>query len=168
MRELSPEIAEQLREQLERAAAGRSARSYGDKAEKARGVSARDGVIEAMFLLAAVDGKVTTLEVAQFADGIDSAFPDDTEADVEALVKHLAERLAKEGWDRRLAAVKEALHGTDLAETAYRCAASVAFVDDVIEHAEAAALEALAGALGIPTDRAQAILREVRTELFGA
>jgi tellurite resistance protein len=167
MRELSPEIAEQLRAQLERAAAGRPARASSEGAAAPAG-SARDAIVEAMFLLAAVDGRVTPLEVAQFADGIEAAFGADAEADVEALVARLADRLAAEGWERRLAAVKAALAGTEHAETAYRLAAAVAFVDDTIEHAEAAALEALGGALGVDADRAQALLRDVRVELFGA
>jgi tellurite resistance protein len=166
MRELSPEIAEQLREQLERAALGRPARTFGDGAAGAAG-SPAEGVVEAMFLLAAVDGRVTTLEVAQFAEGVETVLGADAPADIEELVKSLAARLATEGWDRRLAAVKQSLAGSSLAETAYRLAAAVAFVDDVIEHAEAAALEALASALGIGEERAAAILREVRADLFG-
>jgi hypothetical protein len=46
-------------------------------------------------------------------------------------------------------------------------AASVAFVDDTIEDAEAKALDALAHALGIADDRAHAIMAEVHAELFG-
>jgi hypothetical protein len=43
----------------------------------------------------------------------------------------------------------------------------VAFVDDNVVHAEAAAIDALAGALGIPADDSQRILGEVQEELFG-
>jgi tellurite resistance protein len=59
------------------------------------------------------------------------------------------------------------LAGTEHAEQAYRLAASVAFVDDHVEHAEAAALDSFARALGIDDGRAHEIMREVRAELFG-
>ena len=167
MREFSPETAEQLRAQLERATAGQPARGWEKGKSPAEAGERREAVVEATFLMAAVDGKVTALELGQFAGGIEAVFGDEAGTDFEALAKTMAARLAAEGWDRRLAAVKAALAGTDLAETAYRLAAGVAFVDDTIEHAAAAALEAMAGALGLSEERAQALLAEVRTELFG-
>jgi hypothetical protein len=49
---------------------------------------------------------------------------------------------------------------------AFRLAAGVAFVDDHVAHAEAAALEAMASALAISADESQEILYDVREALF--
>jgi tellurite resistance protein len=164
MRELSPEIVEQLVEHLNRAAAGTPAR---DKPAEGAPVTAtvREAIVETGFLVAAVDGDVSPLELVQFAEAVEAVFGAD--ADAQTLVKRMADRLGTDGWARRVAAVHEAIAGTEHAETAYRLAAAVAFVDDMIEHAEAAALEALARAFGLSEQRAHAIMTEVRTELFG-
>jgi tellurite resistance protein len=63
--------------------------------------------------------------------------------------------------------VCSALRGSDLVETTYRVAAAVAFVDGRLDPAEAAALDAIAAALAIAADRAEALRAEVRAELFG-
>jgi hypothetical protein len=64
-------------------------------------------------------------------------------------------------------AVAHAIEGSGKAEGAFRIAVGVAFIDDDVAHAEAAALEAFARNLGISDDRAHAIMGEVREELFG-
>ena len=48
---------------------------------------------------------------------------------------------------------------------AFRLAAGVAFVDDHVAHAEAAAIDAFAAALGIESEESEMILREVQEEL---
>jgi hypothetical protein len=50
---------------------------------------------------------------------------------------------------------------------AFRLAAAVAFVDDHVAHAEAAAIDALAAVLDLSRDVSQQILNEVRDTLFG-
>lgn len=49
----------------------------------------------------------------------------------------------------------------------FRLAAGVAFVDDLVANAEAAAIDTLAGALGLEKAASQAILRDVHEALFG-
>lgn len=159
-------ISADLARQLQKATAALPTETAVAAAEGAA-ITPREAVLEAMFLVAAVDGHVSTLEVAQFAEGVEAVLGADADGDVQALVRKMADRLSEEGWQKRLASVERALVGTEHAEQAYRLAASVAFVDDAIEHAEAAALEALAGAFGISDDRAHAIMGEVRAELFG-
>ena len=157
MRELSPETSRQLAEQLARVP--RTA------------TSARDLVLEAAFLLAAVDGQVTPLELGQFgeiaADAAEATGGAPSAVDTPALAKELAARLQSDGWKRRAEAIGAALVGTPHAEAALRAAATVAFVDDAIAPAEAEALDTLASALGLAEERAEAILAAVRVELFG-
>ena len=50
---------------------------------------------------------------------------------------------------------------------AFRLAAGVAFVDDHVAHAEAAAIDSLASALELDADESQSLLREVVDTLFG-
>ena len=154
MRELSPDVVKQLLEQL-------------DKARPAGAAGVREAMIEITFLVAAVDGKVTALEVAQFAEAVETIFGAGADGDTDVLVGRMAERLAKEGWGPRMAAVEKALAGSEHRETAYRLAAGVAFVDDTIAEAEAEALDRLARGLGISGERADVIMTEVHDELFG-
>ena len=159
MRELSPETVKQLYDQLERTAVAARA--------EAASALVRDAMIEAVFLVAAADGKVTPLEIAQFADAVEAIHHGGPDGDADALVTRMAERLQGEGPAARMAAVEAALVGSEHREAAYRMAASVAFVDDTIEDAEAKVLDGLARGLGIADDRAHAIMDEVHRELFG-
>ena len=67
----------------------------------------------------------------------------------------LNEKLESQGWNQRLASVAERLRDPEARAFAFRLAAGVAFVDDHVAHAEAAALEALASALKIGSDESQ-------------
>jgi tellurite resistance protein len=165
MHELAPETMAQLVEQLNDIAKGTPA---AQAAKQAAGddVGAREALVETAFLIAAVDGEVSPLEVAQFGEAIEAAFGDGNDLDVKAMLAKMASRLEAEGWEKRMKAVARAASGTH-AEGAYRIAVGVAFIDDDVAHAEAAALEAFARALGISDDRAHAIMGEVREELFG-
>jgi tellurite resistance protein len=166
MRELAPESMTQLVEQLNKIAAGSSAAQAAQPGEGGE-VAVRDAFVETAFLIAAVDGEVSALELGQFGGAIDAAFGDGNDLDATAMLTQMSKRLEGEGWDKRMKAVARALEGSDHAETAYRIAVGVAFVDDSVAHAEAAALEALGRALGLSDDRAHAIMGEVRNELFG-
>ena len=166
MRELAPETMAQLVEQLNDIAAGSPA-AQAAKPGAGDDVGVREALVEIAFLVAAVDGEVSPLEVAQFGGAIEAAFGDDNDLDVKAMLAQMASRLEAEGWDKRMKAVARALAGSKDAESAYRIAVGVAFVDDDVAHAEAAALEAFARALGVSDDRAHAIMGEVREELFG-
>ena len=125
--------------------------------------------VEAMFLMAAVDGEITDEEMAQLAASIQAI------ADMHAVegmkledtIQELNDKLARDGWNGRLEAVKERITTDEGKAFAFKLAAGVAFVDDHVAHAEAAAIDALAAALGLSQDESQAILREVSDELFG-
>lgn len=125
--------------------------------------------LEGMFLMAAVDGEVSPEEVAQLRASIEAIM--DMHAmenlELEPLLEELNEKLQKDGWKARLTDVARRIPTDDAKAYAFRLAAGVAFVDDNVEHAEAAAIDAFAAAMGLDTEASQEILREVVAELFG-
>jgi tellurite resistance protein len=131
-----------------------------------------EATVEAMFLMAAVDDEVSEEELAQLAASVDAftalptAPPGAKRIDVSAMLVKLNEKLAADGWSRRLALVAERLRDRESRAFAFRLAAGVAFVDDHVAHAEAAALEAMASALHIDAEESQEILYDVREALF--
>jgi hypothetical protein len=129
-----------------------------------------DATIEAMFLMAAVDGAVAGLEVSQLAATM-QAMLDTRERrgpiDLDATLVDLSRRLERDGWTARLDDVARRLRTEESRSFAFRLAAAVAFVDDHVAHAEAAAIDALAAALALSSDVSQQILHDVRDTLFG-
>lgn len=168
MRELSADRIQKLKSL---AAGGRSAHATvtsADPSFAARPISTeRDAIVEAMFLLAAVDGDISGSEIRQFGKAAAEVAAELSDEQLESLVADVADALRRDGWDRRLRAAAEALRGKPSAETAYRLATAVAFVDDEVAHAEAAALDALASALGLSAERAHELMTEAHRELFG-
>jgi hypothetical protein len=130
-----------------------------------------EATVEAMFLMAAVDGDLNDQELAQLAASVDAFSSLDAKApncvDAGPLLVVMNDKLEKEGWNQRLASVADRLREPEARAFAFRLAAGVAFVDDHVAHAEAAALEALASALHIGSDESQEILYDVRDSLFG-
>jgi hypothetical protein len=129
-----------------------------------------EATIEAMFLMAAVDGEVSKEEIDQLQASI-QAISDMHAIDgmsLEQTLESLSEKLARDGWSSRLETVASRITSAEGKAFAFRLAAGVAFVDDLVAHAEAAAIDAFAGKLGLSDDESQAILREVQEELFGA
>ncbi|MGO9000262.1 MAG: hypothetical protein ACLQVI_43595 [Polyangiaceae bacterium] len=129
-----------------------------------------DATIEAMFLMAAVDGAVAGQEVAQLAGTMQAML--DTQdrkgpIDLDATLVDLSRRLERDGWTARLDEVARRLRSEEARSFAFRLAAAVAFVDDQVVHAEAAAIDALAAALALSSDLSQQILHDVRDTLFG-
>lgn len=128
-----------------------------------------EATLEAMFLMAAVDGTITNEEVEQLA-GSFQAIVDMHEVsgiDLQKLMDQFNERLAHDGWRARLEKVGQRITSEDARAFAFKLAAGVAFVDDHVAHAEAAAIEALARAFELSNEDSQAILAEVHDELFG-
>lgn len=127
-----------------------------------------EATVEAMFLMAAVDGDISAQELAQLAASVDafSELEGRRRVDAGPLLVKMNELLAKDGWTKRLHSVAERLRDREARAFAFRLAAGVAFVDDVVAHAEAAALEAMASALTIDADESQEILYDVRETLF--
>jgi tellurite resistance protein len=129
-----------------------------------------EATIEAMFLMAAVDGEISSEEIDQLRASV-QAITDMHAIDglsLEKTLDTLSEKLARDGWGSRLEAVAARIQSDEGKAFAFRLAAGVAFVDDMVAHAEAAAIDALAAKLGLSDDDSQSILREVQEELFGA
>jgi hypothetical protein len=124
-----------------------------------------EATVEAMFLMAAVDGDLS--ELAASVDAFSSLDGKGPRLDAGRLLVTLNDKLESEGWNKRLASVAERLRDGESRAFAFRLAAGVAFADDVVAHAEAAALEALASALDIAAEESQEILYDVRDSLFG-
>jgi tellurite resistance protein len=127
-----------------------------------------EATVECMFLMAAVDGDIGDDELSQLSASVE-AFAELEQigrVDLGATLAKMNDRLASEGWNKRLAVVASRLRDPESRSFAFRLAAGVAFVDDHVAHAEAAALEALAGALHLSSDESQEILYDVRETLF--
>jgi tellurite resistance protein len=125
-------------------------------------------LVEAMFLMAAADGEISEVEIRTLARSCSRLGLSLTEAELEAKMHALHTAIEKDGWETRVSAVGKALSGTALAETAYRLAVSVALADDYVVGEEMNAMDTLAAALGIDSDRSHVILREVHDTLFAA
>ena len=128
----------------------------------------RGAVLEAMFLMAAADGEVSEVEIAQFASRCGPLVGEVAPSEVEGMFLEWGAALEEEGWERRVRSVGKALVGTPLAEVAFRAAVAVALADDYVVGAESHAMDVLAEALGIGLDEAHGVVREVYDELFGA
>src|SRR5690606_24263784 len=128
-----------------------------------------EATIELMFLMAAVDGEISDEELQQLGGSIEAI------ADMHAVkglelgstLEALNAQLAAEGWSARMHAAAARISSPDGRAFAYRLAAGVAFVDDHVAHAQAAAIESLASALELDAEDSQALLREVVDTLFG-
>ena len=132
-----------------------------------------EATIEAMFLMAAVDGEVGDQELAQLAASVE-AIVDTRDAgakkipfDMPKVLSGLNALLEKEGWKARLDAVAARLKAQESRAFAFRLAAGVALVDDHVAHAEAAAIDALAAAFQMSSAESQDILSDVQEALFG-
>jgi len=129
-----------------------------------------EATIEAMFLMAAVDGEITDAELGQLAASVEAMVELSAAArpvKVDKLLAELNARLAKEGWKARLDATAVRLKSHEARTFAFRLATGVAFVDDHVAHAEAAAIDALAAALALTSEESQEILNDVQETLFG-
>lgn len=125
-----------------------------------------EATVEAMFLMAAVDGDLSKEELAQLAASVDAfAATGDANLDAGSLLVTFNAKLEAEGWNKRLASVAKRLRDPESRAFAFRLAAGVAFVDAVVKHAEAAALEAFASALQISSEESQEIMYDVREAL---
>ena len=130
-----------------------------------------EATLEAMFLMAAVDGDIAKEEIAQLAASIEGIV--DTTAhthvkDLDATLSELHAKLARDGWKARLDTLARRLRSEESRAFAFRLAAGVAFCDDTVAHAEAAAIDAFAGALGLSPEESQEILTDVQATLFEA
>jgi hypothetical protein len=146
-------------------------RSEGAKLSDAERAEAEEfeATLEAMFLMAAVDGDIDKQELSQLAASIQAIV--DTTAhthvkDMDATLHELNAKLARDGWKGRLDTLSRRLASSESRAFAFRLAAGVAFCDDTVEHAEAAAIDAFAAALQLTSEESQEILLEVQATLF--
>ena len=128
-----------------------------------------DALCEAMYLMAAADGKMTEDE----EDTLRGAIRELSEGGVRSVhIRSMIEgaqgRLAKDGLDARIAAVAGKLQNDEAsADAAFVLAAAVAFADDEIADAENEVLNKLADALGMDEERAERLLDELQAESRG-
>lgn len=127
-----------------------------------------EAILEAMFLMAVVDGEVSDVEIRQFARSCEPLVGELTEGDVEGTLLTMAGTLADEGWPRRAAHVGQVLARSPLKERAFRLAVAVAMIDDYVANAEAAAIDTLSNAFGFEPEHSDALVKQVYGELFGA
>ena len=127
-------------------------------------------IIEVMFLMAAVDGEIADDEIQELRASVAAIQDMQTVEGIEldAVMDELAKKLERDGWAARLEAAAAKIKAPDARPFAFQLAAGVAFVDDFVAHAEAAAIDSLARALDLETSESQRLLREVHTTLFGA
>ena len=137
-----------------------------------------DATLEAMFLMAAVDGQVGEGEIARLTGTMEALFGTPERgaasgadrgagrgADVEGVLVHLGTSLERDGWTARLDAVADRLVTADARAFAFRLSAALVLVDDHLAHAEAAALRALAAALDLDSATTQHIIEDVQDAL---
>ncbi|MCC6649360.1 MAG: hypothetical protein IT374_27785 [Polyangiaceae bacterium] len=127
----------------------------------------KGAVLEAMFLMAAVDDDVSEVEIGELARACRPLLGDVSSGDVEGMLQAMHATLAEDGWGPRAKAVGAALAGGPAAELAFSLAARVALADDYVVGAESDARDALADALASGVDRRGELLREAYDELFG-
>lgn len=127
-------------------------------------------IVEIMFLMAAVDGEAQPEEIAQLRASVEALADTQAVPDlaIDEALEELAGKLAAEGWKSRLEQASARVRTPDAKSFAFRLAVGVAFVDDFVAHAEAAAIDKLAHALGLGPDEAQEIMHDVHETLFGA
>jgi tellurite resistance protein len=165
---LSNSTLARLRDQL--LESGRRPSNVATSAEAAEGqrLQAEYGPLcEAMYLMMSADGEVSGDEREVLRGALrnlsNSAL---RTADIEDLLVLAVHNVETEGRDARLRAVAADL-GEDRAraEVAFVLAAAIAFADNAIADNENETLTALAAALGIDEDRAEALLDQVEQDL---
>jgi hypothetical protein len=128
-----------------------------------------EAIVEIMFLMAAVDGHVSGEEIQQLRASIQAI--EDMGAigsvEIEPMLNSFSAGLDSDGWSQRLKDAAARVRAPEAREFAFRMAAGVAFIDDFVAHAEAAAIDSLATSFGLSKDDTQTILREVHDTLFG-
>ena len=126
-------------------------------------------IVELMFLVAVVDGEVADDELQELQASVSALA--DMEAvgvpELRATIDELTEKLAAEGWKARLENAASRVRAPAARHFAFQLAAGVAFVDDFVAHAEAAAIDSLARALDLSKAESQQLLRDVHATLFG-
>ncbi len=125
-------------------------------------------IVELMFLMAAVDGEIADEEIRELQASV-SALTDMQAVpaiELKKTLEDLTKKLADDGWKARLEDAASRVRAPEAKYFAFQLAAGVAFVDDFVAHAEAAALDSLARALDLSKEESQQLLRDVHETLF--
>lgn len=124
-------------------------------------------MIETAFLMAAADGTLSDIERDQLIATMEYITDKKiTREKLDETIDQLLEALSTDGWEARINAVASSLSDTLARRNAYRLAAGVSFIDGEVQAEEAQLFTLLARAFEIPETEAEAILVEVRDELF--
>jgi tellurite resistance protein len=124
-------------------------------------------MVETAFLMAAADGSLSDIEREQLVATME--FITDRKvarARLDEIVGQLLEALSTDGWEARIQAVATSLEDPLARRNAFRLAAGISFIDGEVQPEEAELFTLLANAFEIPQTEAEAILVEVRDELF--
>jgi uncharacterized tellurite resistance protein B-like protein len=118
---------------------------------------------EAMYLMMAADGRVLNIERAVLRGALEIIGKGQVRtAHMEAMLDAAAKASAKEGTERRLQAVIEALHDEPIkSELAVVLCAAVAVADDKVTEEEQHLLERLAAGLGITEAAANRLVEDL-------
>lgn len=129
-------------------------------------VALLEGVIEAAWLIARVDGTIDRAEHKTLGDIVRAVASGGLRADdLDDLLDGAATRLLHEGLAVRCAAVGERLARNGAAEAGLRLAVAVAGASNGVSLAESVTAAAIARAAGVSDDTADAILRETLAAL---
>jgi uncharacterized tellurite resistance protein B-like protein len=124
-------------------------------------------MIETAFLMAAADGTLSDIEREQLVATMEYITDKKIARDkLDETIDQLLEALSADGWEARINAVASSLSDSIARRNAYRLAAGVSFIDGEVQQEEAQLFTLLARAFEIPETEAEAILVEVRDELF--
>ncbi|MBL8679190.1 MAG: tellurite resistance TerB family protein [Myxococcales bacterium] len=124
-------------------------------------------MIETAFLMAAADGTLSDIEREQLVATMEYITDKKIARDkLDETIDQLLEALSADGWEARINAVASSLSDSIARRNAYRLAAGVSFIDGEVQAEEAQLFTLLARAFEIPETEAEAILVEVRDELF--
>jgi len=129
-------------------------------------VSLFEAIVEGAYLVASADGVFDADERRTFETVVTTACGGVVVAkQISDLVGDLADVLAEDGLDRRIAAVAEQVHKKEHAREVLRIAALLAHSSEDVSQVERATLDKLAAALKLDPGEVEAALSDVKTEL---
>ncbi|MEI8254566.1 MAG: tellurite resistance TerB family protein [Deltaproteobacteria bacterium] len=155
------------------AIARRSLRDDGDEnlrttldGTEGQGLQQLLAMFEAVFLVAAADGKLVREESDELASMlVELTGRSVPYAEIERLIERCAEALETEDYDGRAQAIAAHLEDGPSRRTAFVMAVGMAYVDGEVQEEERDVFELLASTLGIPNDEAAALLESTRSRV---
>jgi len=128
-----------------------------------------EAIVEGAYLVASADGVFDADERRTFESVVTTACGGVVVAkQISDLVSDLADVLAEDGLDRRIAAVAEQVHRREHAREVLRIAALLAHASEDVSPVERSTLDKLAVALKLESGEVEQALSDVKTELAAA